>query len=132
LQEWSERVQYYIPANLYDMGLRIGLGHEGSTCPHPRRDRVEAVTVRGIKTVSVDFCTCPNAESDNEQIKDYGWWPMRSNFISALPMEALNGLFDGEGGEGEESAEDSEATDSGEESGEDADSGSGTESSTSG
>ncbi|KAJ7863419.1 hypothetical protein B0H13DRAFT_2354188 [Mycena leptocephala] len=94
LREWSERVQYYIPANLYDMGLRIGLGHEGSTCPHP------AVT------------------SDNEQIKDYGWWPMRSNFISALPMEALNGLFEGEGGEGEESAEESEAADSGEESAE--------------
>ncbi|KAJ7834667.1 hypothetical protein B0H13DRAFT_2369751 [Mycena leptocephala] len=93
LREWSDRVNYYTHANLRDMGLRIAFGHAGTVCPHPRPARLEAISVRGIKTVSVDFCTCPDADSDSDQIKAHGWWPLRSNFVSALPLMVLNAFF---------------------------------------
>jgi hypothetical protein len=72
------------------MGLYIPLGHGGATCPQVRTARLEAVTVRGIKTLRVYFCTCAGADSDVEQIKNQGWWPLRGNFVSALPLRVLN------------------------------------------
>ncbi|KAJ7694008.1 hypothetical protein B0H14DRAFT_3530914 [Mycena olivaceomarginata] len=93
VREWNERVNYYISATLRDLGLRIGFGHGRGTCPHPRPERLEAITPTGIKTVLVDFCTCDGAYSDDDQIKAHGWWPMRSNFVSAMPLWVVNLLL---------------------------------------
>ncbi|KAJ7363890.1 hypothetical protein DFH08DRAFT_949529 [Mycena albidolilacea] len=93
VREWNERVNYYISTTLRDLGLRIGFGHGRGTCPHPRPERLEAITPTGIKTVLVDFCTCDGAYSDEDQIKAHGWWPMRSNFVSAMPLWVVNLLL---------------------------------------
>jgi hypothetical protein len=71
------------------MGLRVGFGHGGETCPRPRPAWLEAITNHGIKTVAVDLCTCRGAYDDEGQIKAHGWWPMRGNFVSALTREVL-------------------------------------------
>ncbi|KAJ7694515.1 hypothetical protein B0H14DRAFT_2650968 [Mycena olivaceomarginata] len=81
IHEWSERFSYYIPATLQEIGLCIGFSHGGGTCPRPRPERLEAITVTGIKTVNVDFCTCPTAGSDDDQIKAHRWWPLGSNLF---------------------------------------------------
>jgi hypothetical protein len=92
------------------MGLLVGLGHGGSTCPKPRLARLEAITVCGIKTVSVNFCTCRGAYDDDGQIKAHGWWPMRGNFVSALTREILLPLVAREPGAGDSSeAEESDS-----------------------
>ncbi|KAJ7617540.1 hypothetical protein DFH06DRAFT_1342956 [Mycena polygramma] len=93
VREWSEHVSYYTPTDLYNMGLKIHFGHAGAQCPKGRPGRLEAITVGGIKTVGVVFCTCPEAWSDDDQIKAHGWWPMRANFVSALPLDVLNSFF---------------------------------------
>jgi hypothetical protein len=82
-------VNYYIPAALRDLGLRVGFGHDGETCPNPRPGRLEAITKSGIKTVAVDFCCCRSAYDDEGQIKAHGWWPMRGNFVLAVRREIL-------------------------------------------
>ncbi|KAJ7788728.1 hypothetical protein B0H14DRAFT_2627988 [Mycena olivaceomarginata] len=91
-----------------------------------RPERLEAITVRGIKTVTADFCMCAGAASDDDQIKAHGWWPYGSNFVSVMMLDVLRVLVVPE-------AEESEAGDSGEpdESESDEESDSGTESSTS-
>ncbi|KAJ7357909.1 hypothetical protein DFH08DRAFT_953116 [Mycena albidolilacea] len=93
VREWSERVGCYIPATLRDMGLRVGFGHGGGTCSRPCGDRLEAITVIGIKTVNVDFCTCRGAYDDEGQIKLHGWWPLGSNFVSAMNVRTLDLLL---------------------------------------
>jgi hypothetical protein len=66
-------VNYYIPAALRDLGLRVSFGHDGETCPNPHLGRLEAITKSGIKTVTVDFCCCCSAYDDEGQIKAHGW-----------------------------------------------------------
>ncbi|KAJ7713259.1 hypothetical protein B0H14DRAFT_3491665 [Mycena olivaceomarginata] len=114
IREWSVRANYYIPATLHQIGLRVGFGHGGGTCPKPRPARLEAITVCGIKTVTVDFCTCRGAYDDDGQIKAHGWWPMRGNFVSALTREMLVVLVPrqpdaGDSSEAEESGSDGES-----------------------
>ncbi|KAJ7030416.1 hypothetical protein C8F04DRAFT_1263939 [Mycena alexandri] len=89
VRAWSESLSYYTHTTFYHLGLRLQLGHSGEPCPTPRLERREAVTLRGIKTVAIDFCACPDGPSEYDQIKAHGWWPMRSNFICALPLRVL-------------------------------------------
>ncbi|KAJ7850182.1 hypothetical protein B0H14DRAFT_3452107 [Mycena olivaceomarginata] len=115
IREWSERVSHYIPATLREMGLRVGFGHGGGTCPRPRAERLEAVTVTGIKTVN-----------------RIAGGPLGSNFVSVMTVEMLNVLV----GHAEEDTGDAVEPDgsdsgSGEESNSDKESDAGTESSTS-
>jgi hypothetical protein len=132
LQEWSERFSYYILATLWEIGLRVGFSHGGGTCPRPRPERLEAVTVTGIKMVNVDFCICPNAGSDDNQIKAHRWWPLGSNFVSVMTVEMLDVLVGhAEEDAGDAAEPDRSDSDSGEESNSDKESDVGTESSTS-
>ncbi|KAJ7675239.1 hypothetical protein B0H14DRAFT_3537226 [Mycena olivaceomarginata] len=112
IREWSARVKYYIPATLRDLGLRVGFGHGGATCPKPRPARLEAITASGIKTVEVDFCTCRGAYDDEDQIKAHGWWPMRGNFVSALTRQILVLLAPAESNAGDSSDGESAGTES--------------------
>ncbi|KAJ7740336.1 hypothetical protein B0H16DRAFT_1729033 [Mycena metata] len=89
VREWDAALSYYTHVTFYNLGLRIKLGHSGDACPSPRLERREALTVRGLKTLAVEFCACANAASEAHQIKARGWWPMRSNFICALPLLTL-------------------------------------------
>ncbi|KAJ7432014.1 hypothetical protein B0H11DRAFT_2248605 [Mycena galericulata] len=91
--EWDESVKYYTKITLRELGLRIGLGHGGATCPNSRPGRLEAITMTGIHSVAVDYCTCANAYSRDDQIKAHGWWPLRSNFCSAMTLEQLTALI---------------------------------------
>ncbi|KAJ7884014.1 hypothetical protein B0H13DRAFT_1890151 [Mycena leptocephala] len=99
-QEWKERINSYIPASLHEMGLRIALGHGRASCPQPRPERIEAISIRGIITVAADFCTCANAASDADQIKEQGWGPMLSNFVMAIPVSDIWSFFVEEGHSG--------------------------------
>ncbi|KAJ7837781.1 hypothetical protein B0H14DRAFT_3701760 [Mycena olivaceomarginata] len=132
IREWNERFSYYIPATLREIGLRVGFSHGGGTCPRPRPERLEAVTVTGIKTVNVDFCTCPSAGSDDDQIKAHRWWPLGSNFVSVMTVEMLDVLVGhAEEDAGDAAEPDGSDSDSGEELNSDKESDVGTESSTS-
>ncbi|KAJ7810080.1 hypothetical protein B0H14DRAFT_3480890 [Mycena olivaceomarginata] len=114
---------------LQEMGLRVGFGHGGGTCPRPRAERLEAVTVTGIKTVTVDFCTCPGAGSDDDQIKAHRWWPLGSNFVSVMTVEMLDTLVShGEEDTGDAAELDGSDSGSGEESNSDKESDAGTDS----
>ncbi|KAJ7707215.1 hypothetical protein B0H14DRAFT_3525783 [Mycena olivaceomarginata] len=126
LKEWSEHVNYFIPTTLCEMGLHVAFGHARGICPHPHPERLEAITVRGIKTVTADYFMCAGTASDDDQIKAHGWWPYGSNFVSVMTLDVLRIFVVPE-------AEESEAGDSGEpdESESDEESDSGTESSTS-
>ncbi|KAJ7902355.1 hypothetical protein B0H13DRAFT_2335645 [Mycena leptocephala] len=115
IREWSTSVQYYTPTTLYDMGLRIAFGHAGARCPSFRADRLEAVTVRGIKTVRVDFCACDRADRDVEQIMERGWWPLGSNFVSGLLRDVLDSIVEPGGNEANEAEGPSESESDGDE-----------------
>ncbi|KAJ7021502.1 hypothetical protein C8F04DRAFT_1273623 [Mycena alexandri] len=69
VRAWSESLSYYTHTTFYHLGLRLQLGHSGEPCPTPRLERREAVTLRGIKTVAIDFCACPDGPSEYDQIK---------------------------------------------------------------
>lgn len=97
------------------MGLRIAFGHAGVQCPNFRADRLEAVTVRGIKTVCVDFCACDRADRDVEQIMEHGWWPLGSNFVSGLPRDVLDSIVEPGGNEANEAEGSSESESNGDE-----------------
>ncbi|KAJ7198723.1 hypothetical protein GGX14DRAFT_573202 [Mycena pura] len=103
LLEWDDDIELFTRTTLRDMGLRVGFGHSGATCPRPRPGRLEALTINGVFQVSVDYCTCPGAPGRAEQIKAHGWWPMWSNFCSALPHDVLDQYCDmGENDAGED------------------------------
>ncbi|KAJ6538047.1 hypothetical protein B0H19DRAFT_376921 [Mycena capillaripes] len=89
VREWNNAGQYYMRAQLCDMGLRIPLGHAGATCPTPYAGRLEAITTKGIIDVTVDFCSCANAATASEQINAHGWSEMRSNFVLAIPLDVI-------------------------------------------
>ncbi|KAJ7897377.1 hypothetical protein B0H13DRAFT_2337910 [Mycena leptocephala] len=93
VMEWSERAAYFTRTTLRDLGLRIPLGHGRELCPQGRPERLEAITEGGVKSVGVIFCCCEGAPSDKEQVKARGWWPMRSNFVSALSLEVLDEIL---------------------------------------
>ncbi|KAJ7929654.1 hypothetical protein B0H13DRAFT_2307331 [Mycena leptocephala] len=109
VMEWSERAVYFTRTTLRDIGLRIALGHEGGTCPQGRAERLEAITDAGVKSVAVEFCCCPDAPSDKDQLKTRGWLHMRSNFVSALSLEVLKLVFAPEPEPADESQSDSES-----------------------
>jgi hypothetical protein len=58
--------------------------------------------------VAVEFCCCPDAPSDQDQLKARGWWPMRSNFVAALSLEVFNVVFPPEPAAESESESESE------------------------
>ncbi|KAJ7170449.1 hypothetical protein C8R43DRAFT_1120879 [Mycena crocata] len=83
--EWIDEGPYFTRITLRDLGLRVAFGHGGAPCPA----RLEAITTTGLQTVTVDFCTCPGAFTDGDQIKAHGWWPFHNHFVSALPLAFL-------------------------------------------
>ncbi|KAJ7019384.1 hypothetical protein C8F04DRAFT_1197733 [Mycena alexandri] len=121
IREWSERAQSYTCVSLRELGLRVSLGHGGAACPRPHAHRMDAITVTGIETLAVDFCSCDRAASDADQIKGRGWWPLPGNYLSAIPLTVLREIADRDEGEDldaeqfdsdEESDAESHATDS--------------------
>lgn len=98
-------MQYYTYTTLRDIGLRLPLGHGGGTCPNKSPALLAAVTVDGIKSVGVYFCRCANADSDEEQIKQHGWWPLGSNFVSALTLQVINTILGPEEGANDDDSE---------------------------
>ncbi|KAK6997433.1 hypothetical protein R3P38DRAFT_2797750 [Favolaschia claudopus] len=93
VRRWSADLSYYIATSLRDAGLRVPLGHDGGRCPSPRGETLEALTGRGVETVSVDFCGCDGAASRSEQIRSYGWLAMRSNYVLALPASVIFNMY---------------------------------------
>ncbi|KAJ7161943.1 hypothetical protein C8R43DRAFT_1123651 [Mycena crocata] len=108
LLEWQEGRQHFRRACLRDLGLRIALGHGGATCPNKRGGRLEALAPTGLHTVSVDFCACPDAWSEDDQIKAHGWWPLGSNFCSALDRHTLEALVADPSGASDDDGSDNE------------------------
>ncbi|KAJ7264468.1 hypothetical protein B0H12DRAFT_1230666 [Mycena haematopus] len=96
IRQWSERVNGYIPATLREIGVRVRLGHVGERCPHPREDQLEGLSMQGITTLTVEFCRCDGAWSDDDQIKARGWWPLGSNFVSVVSLQVLRVLVPNE------------------------------------
>ncbi|KAJ7028753.1 hypothetical protein C8F04DRAFT_1265709 [Mycena alexandri] len=123
VQAWSDALNYYTHTTFYHLGFCVELGHGEGACPAPRYERREIITLSGLKTLGVNFCACPKAQSKDDQIKAHGWWPMRSNFICALPLLLLPAASRAEGSHGSES-ESEGASSEGDESG-GSDSGSG-------
>ncbi|KAJ7019392.1 hypothetical protein C8F04DRAFT_1197741 [Mycena alexandri] len=99
IREWSDRARSYTCVSLRELGLRVPLGHAGAACPRPHARRMDAITVTGIKTLAIDLCGCERAASDIDQIKARGWWPMRGNYLSAIPLAVLREIADREEGE---------------------------------
>ncbi|KAJ7808591.1 hypothetical protein B0H14DRAFT_2608740 [Mycena olivaceomarginata] len=89
IKAWSDILESYTVTSLRDLGLRIALGHAGATCAQRCTERVEAITVRGMVTVTVDFCSCEGAVCPEEQMRAHGWQPMRSNFVLAVPLAVM-------------------------------------------
>ncbi|KAJ6452356.1 hypothetical protein C8R47DRAFT_1229460 [Mycena vitilis] len=104
IREWSDFARGYVRASLSDLGLRVELGHGGSPCPSPRAEQLEAITTRGLVTITVHFCNCPNGATAAEQIKQQGWQLMRSNFVLAVPIEVIWTLLVPDGESDSESA----------------------------
>jgi hypothetical protein len=94
LQAWSDILESYKVTSLRDLGLRIALGQAGATCAQRCTERVEAITVRGMVTVTVDFCGCEGTVCPEEQMRAHGWQPMRSNFVLAVPLAVMWSFFD--------------------------------------
>jgi hypothetical protein len=101
---------YFTRTTLRDLGLRIALGHGGSTCPQARTERLEAITDAGVKSMAVEFCACPDTPIDKDQLQERGWWPMRSNFVSALSLQVLDAVFPPEPESSESESEASEGS----------------------
>ncbi|KAJ7803345.1 hypothetical protein B0H14DRAFT_2613369 [Mycena olivaceomarginata] len=89
IKAWSDILESYTVTSLRDLGLRIALGHASATCAQRCTERVEAITVRGMVTVTVDFCGCEGAVCPEEQMRAHGWQPMRSNFVLAVPLAVM-------------------------------------------
>ncbi|KAJ7827784.1 hypothetical protein B0H14DRAFT_2595099 [Mycena olivaceomarginata] len=89
IKAWSDILESYTVTSLRDLGLRIALGHAGATCAQRCTERVEVITVRGMVTVTIDFCGCEGAVCPEEQMRAHGWQPMRSNFVLAVPLAVM-------------------------------------------
>ncbi|KAJ7831226.1 hypothetical protein B0H14DRAFT_3464230 [Mycena olivaceomarginata] len=70
----------------------LDLATAGELVPAPAPSGWKPSQFTGIKTVNVDFCTCPSAGSDDDQIKVHRWWPLGSNFVSVMTVEMLDVL----------------------------------------
>ncbi|KAJ7076776.1 hypothetical protein C8R43DRAFT_910611 [Mycena crocata] len=90
--EWNDGAESFIRSSLRELALHIGLGHGGGTCSNPRPGKLEVVTRTGLCTVAVDFCTCPNAWSNSDQIRAHGWTPFGLNYCTASDMATLDSL----------------------------------------
>ncbi|KAJ7130026.1 hypothetical protein C8R43DRAFT_1133997 [Mycena crocata] len=88
----------FVPHTLQSLGMRIPLGHDGSTCPQRVTDTNVAVTsTNGVHNITVDFCGCGD-KSPAQQLLDAHILPsstdMGTNTAATFP---LVGHFDHSG-----------------------------------
>ncbi|KAJ7494558.1 hypothetical protein B0H11DRAFT_1716969 [Mycena galericulata] len=87
LEEWED--DYFSPRTCRDLGLRYQIGHpRGEECPfvhlmRPTKKVKARVDEKGfvvlhnnaIHVLDVDFCGCPGAVSEVDQLLNIGWYP---------------------------------------------------------
>ncbi|KAJ7661813.1 hypothetical protein B0H17DRAFT_1185128 [Mycena rosella] len=66
---------------LQDLGLHVHLRHVGEHCPGPLPREIVLISMRGVHTIDVDFCTCENALSEDAQLRELGWYHPNPNTI---------------------------------------------------
>ncbi|KAJ7178448.1 hypothetical protein C8R43DRAFT_1084402 [Mycena crocata] len=88
MEEWEG--DYFRPRTCRDLGLRYQIGHpRGEECPfihlatRPYEPQATGTDEKGfvvlhnngIHTLDIDFCGCPGAPSDVDQLMNIGWYP---------------------------------------------------------
>ncbi|KAJ7895849.1 hypothetical protein B0H13DRAFT_1885371 [Mycena leptocephala] len=75
--EWEDG--FFHPRTTRDLGIQYQLSHyNGQACEwvqlsRPIKDFV-VLHNNGIHTIDIDFCSCPNAPSEVDQLLDIGWY----------------------------------------------------------
>jgi hypothetical protein len=76
IQKWTG--DYFLPATLKGLGLRVQLGHAvGESCVRPKRayaDRFTLLDTHGIHEISLDYCGCETAQSLSTQLLRNCWF----------------------------------------------------------
>lgn len=91
VQSWTG--VYFAKTSLYNLRLRVYLGHEGQPCPRAYKitDGFTLVDTTGIHTLKVVFCGCDAHPPQNIQLLRARWFP--ASMISprsAFTFEVLN------------------------------------------
>ncbi|KAJ7919816.1 hypothetical protein B0H13DRAFT_2320104 [Mycena leptocephala] len=79
LEEWED--DYFQARSLRDLGLQYqDIGHRpGERCPFvhlsPQVKGFVVLHDNGIHTLDVDFCSCPGAPKEVQQLLSVGWYP---------------------------------------------------------
>ncbi|KAG6809103.1 hypothetical protein H0H92_001589 [Tricholoma furcatifolium] len=76
LQRWNGK--FFESSSLYDLGLRVQLGHDGGPCVLPEKGPSEFIILdlNGAHRVSIDYCGCsPSLLHKRTQILRAQWFP---------------------------------------------------------
>lgn len=74
-QKWCGT--HFQDSQLYSLGHRVHLGHDGERCPSPRfiMEGFTVVDLGGIHVVAVVFCGCVGAPKNDIQLLRVRWFP---------------------------------------------------------
>ncbi|KAF9515809.1 hypothetical protein BS47DRAFT_1371940 [Hydnum rufescens UP504] len=75
IKKWEG--SFFIHTSLRALGLRLQLGHMGTTCPSPRAGPSSFVVihVNGLHYVNIQLCSCPLAPHPRQQLMQHQWFP---------------------------------------------------------